>query len=295
LKKILLSLLVIYLLSAFNIYSQGIILSEDKPLWFRIDDAIQKIESGESGEALYLFRKILNEFPGNPESEMWIGLILDKENEYELSILHLELALEHRKQLVILEDQYSILYKLAEIHNKTGNFENYIINLKMIIDISKEGINSSNLTKLMKDVLVKRGYDKFIELYRPEGKISLKAYALLGKYYYETDDWNKAIEYLMQTTGVIISNVIEEIKNYDPYYIFLIDESTDKSLDNIFDIVNNNSVLRLYFENNSFYEYFYYLAKALIASGNKESGSYILEKIFIRPESGKWGYLSNPR
>ena len=33
----------------------------------------------------------------------------------------------------------------------------------------------------------------------------------------------------------------------------------------------------------------------LVKADFKESGSYILEKLYIRPESGKWGFLSNPR
>ena len=285
---------ILYIVTSFNLLAQTSELSDEKPLWLKIDDAIQKVESGESGEAIFSFRKILESYPGNPESEMWIGLILDKENEYDLAIKHLELALEHKKQLVILEDQYRILYKLANIYYKQGNYNNYTLYLKKIIDISKEGIATSNLKTVMLDVLKKRGYDKFIELYRPNGKISLKAYSLLGKYYYETNEWDLAIEYLMQATGSIITTSIEQIKIIDPYFVFLIDESTDKSLENIFDLVKQDYNLNKFFIRNSFYEYFYYLGKSLKNSGKEDSGSYILEKIYIRPESGKWGFLSNP-
>ncbi len=285
---------ILYIVISFNLLAQTSELSDEKPLWLKIDDAIQKVESGESGEAIFSFRKILESYPGNPESEMWIGLILDKENEYDLAIKHLELALEHKKQLVILEDQYRILYKLANIYYKQGNYNNYTLYLKKIIDISKEGIATSNLKTVMLDVLKKRGYDKFIELYRPNGKISLKAYSLLGKYYYETNEWDLAIEYLMQATGSIITTSIEQIKIIDPYFVFLIDESTDKSLENIFDLVKQDYNLNKFFIRNSFYEYFYYLGKSLKNSGKEDSGSYILEKIYIRPESGKWGFLSNP-
>jgi len=285
---------ILYIVISFNLLAQTSELSDEKPLWLKIDDAIQKVESGESGEAIFSFRKILESYPGNPESEMWIGLILDKENEYDLAIKHLELALEHKKQLVILEDQYRILYKLANIYYKQGNYNNYTLYLKKIIDISKEGIAASNLKTVMLDVLKKRGYDKFIELYRPNGKISLKAYSLLGKYYYETNEWDLAIEYLMQATGSIITTSIEQIKIIDPYFVFLIDESTDKSLENIFDLVKQDYNLNKFFIRNSFYEYFYYLGKSLKNSGKEDSGSYILEKIYIRPESGKWGFLSNP-
>ncbi len=285
---------ILYIVISFNLLAQTSELSDEKPLWLKIDDAIQKVESGESGEAIFSFRKILESYPGNPESEMWIGLILDKENEYDLAIKHLELALEHKKQLVILEDQYRILYKLANIYYKQGNYNNYTLYLKKIIDISKEGIATSNLKTVMLDVLKKRGYDKFIELYRPNGKISLKAYSLLGKYYYETNEWDLAIEYLMQATGSIITTSVEQIKIIDPYFVFLIDESTDKSLENIFDLVKQDYNLNKFFIRNSFYEYFYYLGKSLKNSGKEDSGSYILEKIYIRPESGKWGFLSNP-
>ena len=283
-----------FIFLSFNIFAQNFESDNNKPLWLRIDNAIQMIESGESGEAVYLFRKILETNSDNPESEMWLGLIFDKENEYELAIKHLESALEHKKQLVVLEDQYRILYKLAEIHYKLGDFVSYRDNLNRIIEYSDEQIINTNLKYVMLNVLKQRGYDKFVELYRPQIKISLKAYSLLGKYYYETGKWDLAVEYLMQSTGSILSISIEQFKVQDPYYIFLIDNSTDKSLENIFDLVNYYSNTREFIQNNSFYEYFYYLGISLIKSGNEESGSYILEKIYIRPESGKWGSLSNP-
>ncbi len=277
---------------SFNLYSQSNTEADYKPLWLRMDEAIQLVESGEIGEAVYAFRKILEDVPGNPESEMWLGLIFDKENEYDLAISHLELALEHRKQLVVLEDLYRILYQLADIYLKVGNSSAYVGNLSSLIEFSGEKIQNSNLKNAMLNVLREKGYDKFIELYRPENRISLKANSLLGKYYFETGKWGLATEYLMQATGYIISSSIEEIKILDPDYIFLIDESTDKSLENVFDLVNSIPLLKEYFKSNSFYEYFYYLGKSLLNSGHEKSGSYILEIIYVRPETGEWGTLS---
>ncbi|MCK5198981.1 MAG: hypothetical protein KAR21_11550, partial [Spirochaetales bacterium] len=244
---------------SFNLFSQNSTEADYKPLWLRMDEAIQLVESGEIGEAVYAFRKILEDVPGNPESEMWLGLIFDKENEYDLAISHLELALEHKKQLVILEDLYRILYRLADIHLKVGDSSAYKDNLSSVIEFSGEQIQNNNLKTAMFKVLTERGYDKYIELYRPHKRISLKAYSLLGKYYFEKENWTLAAEYLMEATGSIISSSIEEIKRIDPDYNFLIDESTDKSLENVFDLVNNVPLLKEYFKTNSFYEYFYYL------------------------------------
>ena len=291
------------LLVTINLTAQSNPIWDDKPLWLRIDDAIEKVESNETGDAVYLFRKILEDYPENPESEMWLGLIFDKENEYELSLKHLELALEHKTQLVILEDQFTILYKMAEIYFKQGNFSSYTENLNRVIKYSGEAISNNNLKKVMLNVLQKRGYDKFIELYRPMSKISLKAYGYLGKYYFQIGDWDTAIEYLMLATASTISISIEELKIIDPDYKFLSEDNTDTNRDSIsnksfiklLDQVNSHLLLKDYFKRNSFYEYFYYLGKSLQTSGFDESGSYILENIYIRPESGKWGFLSNPR
>ncbi len=259
-----------------------------------MDDAIQKVEAGESGEALYLLRKILEENSSNPEAEMWLGLIFKKENEYDLSIKFFERAFEHRKQLVIVEDQYTILYNLAGVYLETGNVDSYADNLHRIIELSNEKIENRNLLNAMLNVLKNRGFDKFIELYRPEKRISLESFSLLGKYYYEKKEWQQAVEYLMQATGAILTLVIEELKRTDPYYTFLSGESTDESLVNILDSVNLNSRLRSFISDNSFYEYFYYLGKSLIMSGSTESGRYILEKIYLQPQSGKWGAFSSP-
>ena len=288
---ILLLFIVINVITAFPQTTND---TDYKPLWLRLDDAIQLFEEGESGEAVYKFRKILEKFPGNPESEMWLGLIFDKENEYELAGKYLELALQHKKQLTILEDQYQILYKLSDINLKDNNFNSYVKNLKSIIEFSGEGPGSRTIELAMLKVMDKRGYDKFIELYRPFSRISLNAFGLLGKYYYEKGDWKTATKYLMWVTGSIINTSIERIKLLEPDYRFLVEESTDKSLDNVFDKVKKYPVLSAYFSNNNFYEYFYYLGKSLVKADFKESGSYILEKLYVRPETGKWGSLSNP-
>ena len=288
------------LLFDVSLFSQNNADAVYKPLWLRMDEAIEMVESGEIGEAVYAFRKILEDVPGNPESEMWLGFIFDKENEYELAIRHLEKALEHKRQLVILEDQYSILYRLSDIYLKTGDTSAYVENLQKIIEFSGEEIENDNLKYAMLNVLREKGYDKFIELYRPENKISLKANSLLGKYYFEKGNWEIAAEYLMYATGSILSSSIEELKRLDPDYKFLIEHKsetnrriiTNKSFNNLLDRINNNPLLKDYFLRNSFYEYFYYLGKSLINSGYGESGSYILETIYIRPETGKWGTLS---
>ncbi|MCK5199959.1 MAG: hypothetical protein KAR21_16485, partial [Spirochaetales bacterium] len=234
----------IFISISFNLFSLDGADSNYKPLWLRMDEAVQLVESGESGEAVYVFRNILEDVPGNPESEMWLGLIFDKENEYELAIKHLELALQHKKQLVIMEDQYRILYKLADIYLKVGDTSSYVDNLDNVIEFSNERIQNDSLKTAMLNVLKERGYDKFIELYRPDERISLKAYATLGKYYFEKENWEVALEYLMQATGSIISSSIEEIKRLNPDYIFLIDESTDKSFENVLDLVNNTPSLK---------------------------------------------------
>jgi len=293
LNKILSILLLFTLINVFTVFPQSTDETDYKPLWLRLDDAIQLFDEGESGEAVYQFRKILEKFPGNPESEMWLGFIFDKENEYELASKYLELALQHKKQLMILEDQYQILYKLSDINLKEGNINSYAEILKSIIELSGEGPGNRAIELAMLNVMENRGYDKFIELYRPYSRISLKAFGLLGKYYYEKGDWETAIKYLMWVTGSIINTSIEQLKLLEPEYSFLIEESTDKSLENVFDKVKENPVLKDYFFRNSFYEYFYYLGKSLVKANYKDSGSYILEKLYVRPETGKWGSLSN--
>ncbi len=285
---------VLFLLLCSSIFGQISENSDYTPLWIKLDTAIQLTETGETGEAVYLFRKILEENSTNPEAEMWLGEIFNKENEYDISIKYFERAFEHRKQLIIIEDQYRILYNLAEVYIKTGNIDASTETLHKIIELSGEKIENINLLNSMVSVLKNRGYDKFIELYRPGKRISLEAFSLLGKYYYETKSWENAVEYLMQATGAVLTRVIDELKGTNPYFVFLINESTDESLVNVLDLVNKNSVLKEYLTTNYFYENFYYLGKSLIESGSIESGNYILEKLYLLPQSGKWGALSSP-
>ena len=286
--------IIILLFFSYSLFSQITDNPEYIPLWVKLDTAIQKLESGERGEAVYLFRKILEENSSNPEAEMWLGQIFYKENEYDLSIRYLERAFEHRKQLIIVEDQFRILYSLGSVYLKTGNIDSYVQTLGKIIELSDEKIDNRNLINAMLAVLKNRGYDKFIELYRPGKRISLKAYSLLGKYYYEIENWGNAVEYLMQATAAVLTLTIEELKKTDPYFTFMVEGSTDKSFINVLNSANKSSVLKNYFSENSFYENLFYLGKALIQSGNTDSGNYILEKLYFLPQSGKWGTLSSP-
>lgn len=248
------------------------------PLWLHMDDGKNSIENKDYGNAVKIFREILKKNPYDPEVRKWLGYIYNQEGEYDLAIKEYERALEYKKNMIIPEDEFSILYSLAELYKTTHDKSEYIFVLNQIIDSVKSEKLPLSTVSVMVSVLVKSGIDKFFELYRPTAKITVKAHYLLGIYYFKEKKYTESLYHLIFAIGEPVQEVIKEIILTDPDYKYVLNK--DKSpIDDLLQRVSKIKKLNGYFKNINFFNALFYTGKAVVYTGNKKSGMEIIKLV----------------
>ncbi len=246
-----------------------------KPLWVRINEGKSAVDRGQLGEAAFIFREILKDNPSDPEAEKWLGLIFEQEGEYELAIRQFEKTLQNRKKLTVLEDRYYILYHIGNLYSRTGRPADYKKTLNVIIKTVKEEEVSDSDMGTMANVLETKGVDKFFELYRPSGRITLEAHRLLGKEYFKEQNYKEALKHLIMASGEPVSVMIEEIKKDDPLYSFA-DAGDDPPFEKFIQASVRNRRLREYMERVGFFDSLYLTGLSVYELGYRQSGLDII-------------------
>jgi tetratricopeptide (TPR) repeat protein len=252
------------------------------PLWLLAERGKQAYALGEYGLASRVFREIINRETISPDAHMWLGYIFEQEGEYLLAEKQYKNALENRNQLYILDDEFTIMYKLADIYEITDQYGQYEKILLEIIGQDAEYRNSFRLQYAMVDVLKERGVDKLFELYRYDENRFNKARTDLGIFYYKTGRFTEAENNLIfpvmsaVTTG--FDYIYEKTANYDFNNIRL-------------HIANMNNIpeLEVYLEKNEFFMALYYLAAALYGDSNEDTARELWNLVWENADKeNKW-------
>ena len=246
------------------------------PLWLQLDTGKQAVSNGDLGHAVLIFRKILKQQPNNPEAQKWLGVIYEKEGEFKLAALQFEKALENKKNMVIKEDEYYILYHLSGIYAHENKGSEYVKVLRQIItDASNETVTQS-IQHEMTAVLRKNGIDKFFELYRPEAKITLKAHYLLGMYYFQRKQYTAALNHFIFSLGEPVRVMIDNLRTYDPSYSYEIIKKASP-MEKLLQRIRNNKRITSYLDDVSFYNSLLYAGESVVYSGYKKNGLQMVE------------------
>lgn len=254
------------------------------PLWLQMDDGKKAIENRDFGNAVKIFREILKKDPHNPEGRKWLGYIYNQEGEYALAIKEYEKALEYKKNMIIPEDEFSILYSLAELHRTTHDKGEYTLILNQIIDSVKNEKLPFSTVSVMVTVLVKSGIDKFFELYRPTAKITAKAHYLLGISYFEEKKYTESLYHLIFAIGEPVQEVINEIILTDPDYTYVL-KNGKSPIENLLQRISKTKKLSEYFSDSNFFNALFYTGKAVVYTGNKKSGMEMVKLVmYYAPE-----------
>jgi tetratricopeptide (TPR) repeat protein len=197
---------------------------DSSPGWLVFEKGKQLFDSEEYGDALYHFRKALATFGSSPEIEYWIGRVFEAGGEYILAERQYEAALEEQRLLLVPDDVLSIRYRLAKVHFAGGDFAGYSGQLEAIIAHDAAVREKTNVLEFkpraLANVLVQRGFDKLLELYRIDDHGGLNAYYDQGVYKYRTGFLESGAEYLTFAIVLTCTTVIEYIIHLDPDYRF---------------------------------------------------------------------------
>ncbi|HAK44885.1 MAG TPA: hypothetical protein DCO79_03040 [Spirochaeta sp.] len=298
-KKYLPLLIVIFIFFSVNpIYSQNDAEAElieqiessyqsDEPTWLLMERGKQAYDIGEYGLASRVFREVLNREKVYPDAEVWLAYIFEEEGEYLLAEKQYIRALENSSELYIIEDEITILYKLAEIYRKTDQWGLYENTLLSILDKDESG-GVLKLQYSMLDALKDYGVDKMFELYRYENTKFGRARIELGIFYYQTGRYTESQINLIlpiiseATTG--FNYIFNRTADYD-YYNF------DLHIDNML----RYNTLSEFLTANVFFKAVYYLAASLYADGYSDTADSLWRIVYKYDESGSTWKIRSAR
>ena len=259
--KMTLILILFLAVISFPVLSQDIDV-EKAPTWLLMELGEKAYRDKDFGEALSLFRDVKKREGVYPEADLWIGLVFEADAEIELAIKQLEMAYEDRNQLFVLAEQYTILYKLAELHKRHGDYLAYEERLKEIIK-DDEDYNSVRMEVLVR-VLQEKGFDGLLKLYRFSSDFSIEAHLRLGTFLHESGRNPQGVNHLLFAVITVLSRGIEFLRTEDPEYSF-------KDTSSFFSLAGEYRELDNYFTTSGLFPGIYVLAKALNDTGHVSS------------------------
>lgn len=261
---------------------------DSAPGWLVFEKGKQLFDSEDYGDALYHFRKALETIGSSPEVEFWIGRVFEAEGEYVLAKKQYETAIKERRLLLVPDDVLSIRYQLAKVNYVNRDFAAYSGQLEAIIEYDTMQRKKTNLLEFkprtLSSVLVQRGYDKLLELYRIDDHGGLNAYYDLGVYKYRTGFFESATDYLTFAVVLTCTTAIEYLIHLDPDYRFT-------TLPNMLVDARKVRVLKDYLNTVDFFGQVYALGTTLYETGEvqKTQLAFGLWRIASdHDETGRW-------
>lgn len=155
-----------------------------------------------------------------PEADLLIGRVYRLEGEYSLARQYLLTAWQNASLLDISDEQYLILYELAELCALEGDMDGYEKNLLLILK-DTEGFNNEGL----KSALLSRirggrqdDMEKFFLLFRCDDSQSIRAYGLLADYYSEVGQKDKSLVTSALSVLTGFTKIFDTVKARDPEF-----------------------------------------------------------------------------
>jgi tetratricopeptide (TPR) repeat protein len=224
------------------------------------------------GEALELLRKAIEEQSLFPEAEIAIGEIYFREGALELAKTQLAKVLqkEYRDILLIPDEVYDVLYRLAEINERQGEYGSMEKRLQEVLNDHPVYAQpeSQRLRTAMLNTYLVRGLNQTFRLYRLENaRFAQLAYSKLGWFYYRWGRFEPAsIMHSLFALDIMITESVAEIRRFSPLYEF-------KTFEDFLDVALKRENVRDYLVSNGFFRATYYLAAATFAAGHPARAS----------------------
>jgi tetratricopeptide (TPR) repeat protein len=132
-------------------------------------------------DSIQVMRSVVARLQRYPEAEYWKGKVFMLEGEMALAESQMQRALSMRDSLEITDEQYSIMYSMADLY---GARDDYVAweNVMNAIVAGDESLDPY-LEDAMMATLVDGGFNRFMVLYRIEPTYAMEANAALAEFY----------------------------------------------------------------------------------------------------------------
>ncbi len=268
----------------------------ETPTWLLFEKGVLEMDRGEYGNALRLFLQAQEMKRIYPEVEIAIGDIYKMQGEIKIAEKQYLKAFEQKKAFDISDDKYTALYRLARLYKEQQENEKWREILEKVLEEDQNYFRDrfQRLHDAFLKVFLDRGIDRLLVLYRLESKHATYAHGELGEYYNKSfltsrtgrrQQAESAMVHYLFAVVTLLSDVIEEIRFWDPEFLF-----TD--LKSLLTRVAGRPQLLEYVRDTAIFKYLYYLAVASYAGGYGEQAEQIWRVLEAEPLAGRYRNLS---
>lgn len=220
---------------------------------------------------------------GYPEAEYWIGEVYRIEGEYGVALGQYRRAYELRSLLEAPDFAWELLYAMAEVHRRRGEFLEMERRLNEILsaDTLWQEDSRTFVRSAMSRTLAEEGPDRFLILYRYENGAVERAHRLLGFHYYATGRHARSVEHLAFAFLIQNTLLIDELKSKNFDYVFT-------SYASLMEELAGNRNYGQYMRDVDYYKTAYYLGAGLFASGKRSVSDELWRVVARSASAGEW-------
>lgn len=194
--------------------------------WFLYEQGKVKMEDPngpELGEALLFFQEAIDKRGGTfPEAEMAIGDIYFREGAFALAKRQYDKAYELRTGMEIAEEKYTVLYRLANLHEIQELYADMESDLRQVLEDQPYFVGDQfpQFQDSFLSAYYEKGLGHLFKLYRMDGvAFAVPAHTKLGWFYYRTGR-PSAILHCLLALDIMITEAVKELRRVDPGFVF---------------------------------------------------------------------------
>lgn len=267
----------------------------NQSVWLQMERGIEEYDRGHLGEALKIFRQIIEQDPSYANAHMWIGHVFAAEGEYEAAIGKYEDSLEIGRNFFPRSEKIEAYYSLAETSMRVGDEERSRYCLKQVFEQGREEVLPATRQIAIVEKFLTEGPDKTLELYRLKDKAVRRAYQIFGELELQSGNYNQALEYFLLSIITSLSLAIDVLRSEDPEYLFIQNEMNPGDPNfhtgntaRLLKDVQDHSDLQAYFESIGLYRQLFFLGAALFGMESPEKAQDIWLLVTDNRAAGIW-------
>ena len=275
------------ILAALLFFASQASADSSNKYWLLYEQGRTAADQKEYGKALQLYKDAIQGAGIFPEAEAAIGDVYMAEGEALLAQRQYEKAYNLKKSFYVPDDQYEILYKLANLFEIQQQYKHMEDTLGQITADDKRFQETPNLklrTQLEKNYFDK-GIDRVLVLYNFENSFSAPAHSKLGWFYYRTGRFTQSISQLLYSVVYRVSQVQRFRKEHDTDYAYF-------SLGELLASVDANAELKAYASDAGLFRDLYYLAGSTFAAGFPSHAAALWKPLSIIDAAGQYKSLA---
>ncbi len=255
--------------------------------WLLYEQGNTAAAQKEYGRALQLYKTAIEGAGNFPEAEAAIGDVYLAEGEAILAQRQYEKAYKLKESFIIPDQQYDILYKLANLFEMQQLYKQMEDSLSSIVMGDKrfqETPNQRLRTQLEKNYFEK-GIDRVLVLYNFDDSFAAAAHSRLGWFYYRTGRFSQSVSHLLYSVIYRVSRIERARAERDVDYEY-------STLQELVAAVGSAEELKGYATSTGLFKDLYYLAGSTFAYGYPQHATSLWKLLAMTPAAGTFKDLA---